>query len=66
MTSEAEEITEDAKVFGENRLVYCSQHHRIHATGWCTVGIRYKTLLDATDYREAIIEAMQKGLTEAT
>lgn len=54
--------TEDEVVFGKNRIVYCNQHLRPHATGWCTVHIRNKELLGAKTIEEAYEECKTKGL----
>ena len=35
-------MEEDAKVFGENQWVYCRQHMKPHATGWCSVSVNDK------------------------
>ena len=54
--------TEDAKVFGPNAWVYCREHLRPHSTGWCTVFVRDKVLLDAKYEEAAYAEARAKGL----
>lgn len=48
------EETEDQKVFGINKWVYCNQHMRPHLTGWCTVGVRNKILLNVSTAEEAM------------
>ena len=57
----SEDPKEDARIFGENVWVYCDQHMRPHLTGWCTVGPRNKTKLDATDMKAAFQECRDKG-----
>lgn len=58
-------MTEDEEVFGKDVMVYCGQHLRPHATGWCTVAVRDKvkldTPLDAPD-GEVWEECRRKGL----
>jgi hypothetical protein len=56
-----QKMTEDAKHFGENVFVYCSQHLRPHSTGWCTVSVSNKIKLDATDEVAAYAECEAKG-----
>ena len=53
--------TEDEIAFGRKVWVYCDQHLRPHMTGWCTVGKRSKTKLDATTESEAYSECMRRG-----
>ena len=50
---------EDLK-FGADRYVYCKSHLRVHSTGWCTVPIRDKILMDSLDFHEAVAEADRK------
>lgn len=52
------DIPEDV-LFG--KYVYCTQHLRVHSTGWCTVFNNNKFPLDAQTFEEAIQEAMTKG-----
>lgn len=57
---------EDFKIFG-NTWIYCSQHRRVHSTGWCTVSIRDKVGLGISNTGEkseleAIKKATQLGL----
>jgi hypothetical protein len=54
-------ITEDEQTFGKNVWVYCSQHLRPHLTGWCTVGVKDKTLLTATGEHQAYDECRAAG-----
>lgn len=54
--------TEDEIAFGRNRWIYCSQHLRPHATGWCSVSDRDKLLLDARTMEEAFAECIQRRL----
>ena len=42
--------------------VYCSQHRRVHPTGWCTVPNRDKTALSGKSYEEAHAEAIHLNL----
>lgn len=62
----ADEKTEDAKVFGEDVIIYCGQHLNPHATGWCTVSLRDKVSLgikfgpSSKSYDEAMREAGDK------
>jgi hypothetical protein len=58
---EAEKITEDAAFFGKNKWIYCNQHLNPHMTGWCTVSVRNKTLLNATTAEDAGRECKEKG-----
>jgi hypothetical protein len=41
--------------------VYCRQHLRPHATGWCTVGPEDKEPLRATTREEAYAEVRANG-----
>lgn len=52
----------DNEVFGEDVYVHCDAHGYPHLTGWCTVGVRSKTKLDATTYEDAVKECEQKNL----
>jgi len=54
-------IKEDIQ-FGKDAWVYCNQHMRPHSTGWCTVSVRDKTLLDAASYESAVEECKARGL----
>ncbi len=45
--------TSDAAAFGRDAWVYCSQHMRPHATGWCSVSPRDKVGLGVTDAKAA-------------
>lgn len=45
------------------KFVYCTQHLRVHATGWCTVANRDKLPLDAETEEAALVEAAEKGYT---
>lgn len=56
------ETAKDAEVFGADAWVYCKQHVRPHSTGWCTVDVKDKIKLDATDRTAAIAECRDKGL----
>lgn len=47
--------------FGKDVWVYCSQHMRPHTTGWCTVSVRDKTLLNSTSYEDAVVECEKRG-----
>jgi len=53
---------EDAKHFGEDAWVYCSQHMRAHQTGWCTVAVEDKVKLDAMNGPDAEAECRRRGL----
>ena len=57
----ADKVTEDAKKFGADVWVYCRQHLRPHQTGWCTVSVDQKVLLEATSAEAAYAECKQKG-----
>lgn len=54
-------MVRDHDFFGENRWVYCRQHLRPHTTGWCTVNVHEKTLLQATNGEDADAECREKG-----
>lgn len=56
------EPTEDEKLFGYNKIVYCGQHLRPHFTGWCSVGNDQKIPLKAMTHEEAYAECKDKGL----
>ena len=56
-------MTEDVKVFGESRWVYCESHVRPHLTGWCTVCSSKKRLLTAVSRDEAYKEARSLGFS---
>lgn len=56
-----ENMTADEKAFGSERWVYCKSHVRPHTTGWCTVRVDDKVLLDAKTREEAIAESRSKG-----
>lgn len=47
---------------GDDVYVHCDAHGYPHMTGWCTVGVRDKTLLDADNYEQAIVECRARGL----
>ncbi len=53
--------TEDKRVFGDC-WVYCNQHMKPHETGWCTISVRDKVKLDATNAKDAYAECEAKGL----
>lgn len=42
-------------------FVYCTQHLRVHSTGWCGVSPEDKLPLEAKDIADAIVEAKEKG-----
>jgi len=46
-------MTEDAQVFGDDKMVYCFSHLRPHKTGWCTVPASDKVALGVENYEEA-------------
>jgi hypothetical protein len=52
---------EDSQYFGENVWIYCDQHMAPHLTGWCTVSIRNKRLLSATNESDAQDECRRRG-----
>jgi hypothetical protein len=54
--------TDDAKAFGADAWVHCGSHGRPHRTGWCTVNVRNKTLLKATNFDDAVKECKARGL----
>lgn len=56
-------MTKDTEVFGEGVWIYCNQHLAPHQTGWCTVSIHNKTLLNAKDQYEAVDECRVRGFT---
>lgn len=51
----------DAAHFGEAAWVYCASHRAPHGTGWCSVHVDDKTLLQATNYKEAVEECRRRG-----
>ena len=55
--------TEDAKTFGEKVWVYCRQHLRPHHTGWCTVHVDQKVLLEAKSAEDAYEECRRHNFT---
>lgn len=46
------------------KFVYCQQHLRVHATGWCTVSERDKVPLHGDTIQEAVRQAKDLGLIE--
>lgn len=56
-----EATTDDAKTFGADAWVYCRSHLRPHDTGWCTVPVDNKVLLEAKTEDEAYAECEAKG-----
>jgi hypothetical protein len=58
----ADDTTEDEKAFGTDAWVYCRQHLRPHRTGWCTVHLIDKRLLEASTLEEAVAECEAQGL----
>ena len=46
---------------GKDAWIYCSQHMCPHTTGWCTANVRDKTLLEATNYKDAAEECRKRG-----
>lgn len=52
----------DNEVFGDNVFVHCDSHGAPHRTGWCTVSVSEKTLLESTTYAEAVDECKARGL----
>lgn len=56
------EVTEDEKKFGRDAWVYCSQHLRPHRTGWCTVHVGSKEVLEAKTLEDAVAECDRRGL----
>lgn len=61
MTKTGETMLEDQVVFGDNAWVYCDQHLSVHATGWCTLGVKHKTLMYSKHWDEAVKEARERG-----
>ena len=57
-------ITEDQKIFGDT-LVYCSQHRRVHSTGWCTVGVSDKVGLGIPGGIAGTEDDVKKGVEKA-
>lgn len=55
MSSEAIYNRTDDKVYG-TKFVYCTQHCRIHETGWCTVPIVHKIPLLSQTIEDAETE----------
>jgi hypothetical protein len=58
---DTEQKQKDASVFGDDAWIYCDQHLRPHRTGWCSVDVRNKTALEATDEKAAYAECQQRG-----
>jgi len=58
---EPETMTEDFEVFGD-QFVYCSQHRRVHKTGWCTVGPEDKVALGVSTQEEGVNKCRHLGL----
>lgn len=54
-------VTEDEKEFGVDAIVYCKQHLRPHATGWCTVSNSDKVKLESETVGDAIRECIARG-----
>lgn len=54
MTTEIYYGTDD-KVYG-TKFVYCTQHMRVHETGWCTVSVVDKIPLLSDTLQEAVKE----------
>lgn len=54
-------MTEDKKKWGD-AFVYCGSHLGPHATGWCSVPVDDKQLLDAKNIVDAKAECRRKGL----
>ena len=44
MCCENDKITDDEKLYGK-RWVFCTQHNRVHYTGWCTVSPNAKIVI---------------------
>ena len=61
MTKVGETMLEDQVMFGDNAWVYCDQHLAVHATGWCTLGAKHKTRMLATEWKDAVKEARDRG-----
>jgi len=59
---EAKPLTEDEAVFGVNAWVYCSQHMKVHQTGWCSVAARDKVGLGAATVHEGLDKCRELGL----
>lgn len=57
----SDEIEEDEIEFGKDRWVYCASHVNPHMTGWCSVSVKNKTLLNAMNREDAIRECQEKG-----
>jgi hypothetical protein len=57
-----EPTTDDARVFGPNTYVYCSQHLKAHQTGWCTVSVRDKVALGVDNAQDAYAKCRALGL----
>lgn len=55
--------TPDEVYFGEDRIVYCSQHMRPHYTGWCNVSVSNKILLESITLEDAALECDARNLT---
>lgn len=56
---------DEPKLVGDEHMgawVYCKQHLRSHATGWCTVDASDKIALEAKDGPTAREECRAKGL----
>jgi hypothetical protein len=58
--SNSDEVIEDERVFGKDVWIYCNQHLRPHMTGWCTVAVRNKVALKATDAASAYTECQKR------
>lgn len=56
------EKSPDDLIFGKDAMIYCASHMRPHTTGWCTVSVEDKILLDADSLDEAYRECEAKGL----
>jgi len=59
---EAKPLTEDEAVFGVNAWVYCSQHMKVHQTGWCSVSARDKVGLGVATVHEGLDKCRELGL----
>ena len=46
-------MTEDEKIFGKGKWVYCRQHLQPHLTGWCGVSPREKVGLGVSTKEKA-------------
>lgn len=53
---------EDVIVFGENKWVHCESHGYPHTTGWCSVSVKEKTLLESDNLEDCEKECREKGL----